>query len=119
MSKIPYMLLVVFFALSSLGLTPAEKVIVNRVGEANKTLKQNLKDTEAKLTWTYKELADTEPKIKQLGEERDQFKMLYERDHEKMLKQAAHILKLYMIIGIMTLAIGAYLVAKFYFRLPI
>lgn len=104
---------------SAFALTPAERAIVQHIGDVNKRQATELSDVKAKLVWVDKELKDTQPKIEQLGKERDAYKGLYEKDHEKVLKDRATILKLYIVIGLMTLAIGAYAFLKFYLHLPI
>jgi hypothetical protein len=110
--------LFMFIAHSAWCLTDAERAIVKHVQQLNIRQKAELEDTRAKLVWTHKELTDLQPKIDQVGKERDDFKYLYEKDHEANLKRKAHILKLYIVIGLMTLAMAGYAFAKFYLRVP-
>lgn len=72
------------------------------------------------------ELDTAQTQVNTVGKERDDWKAYGDDRNEKWLnaevrvaKKDTTILKLYGTIAAMTLAIGAYLVAKFYFRLPI
>src|SRR6476469_8565698 len=92
------LILLLFFVSSlaftpAMALTPAERAIVQHVQELNTRQKQELDDVKAKLVWVDKELKDTQPKIDQIGNERDQWKKLYESDHEKLMKDEAAILR--------------------------
>lgn len=102
-----------FLAHSAWCLTDAERTIVKHVQELNTRQKTELDDTKAKLTWVYKELSDTQPKIDQLGKERDQYKNLYESDHESLLKAKSAILRRDIIIGILGLISLIMIVLKF------
>lgn len=112
-------LLISLLATPCLALNDAEKAIVTHIRTLVAKQKQELEDTRAKLVWVDKELKDKEPQIEALGKERDWFKLNYEKDHEKVLKQEATILKLYIAIGVMALFFGLYAFAKFYLHLPI
>lgn len=72
------------------------------------------------------ELDTAQNQVNAVGTERDGWRDYGNDQHDKLMnaevrvaKKQATILKLYGTIAAMTLAIGAYLVAKFYFRLPI
>jgi peptidoglycan hydrolase CwlO-like protein len=118
------LILLLFFA-SCLGftpamaLTPAERVIVQHVQELNTRQKKELDDVKAKLVWTDKELQDTQPKIDQIGKERDQYRKLYEVDHESLMKADAAILRRNIVIILMIGAIGIYAFLRLYLHLPI
>lgn len=111
-------LLVLSFLGPALALTPAERAIVQHVQQLNARQKTELNDTNAKLTWVFKELSEKEPQIQQLGKERDQWKGLYDSDHEKLLKSESAILRRNILIGGLFLAIGAWAFLKFYLHVP-
>lgn len=102
------------------------KGLIKLQGEEITRVEKDLKGSKeyAANLWTDLEKAQTQ--INEVGKERDGWRAYGEDQHEKFInaekrvaEKQATVLKLGIIIGLMSLAIGAYLVAKFYFRWPI
>ena len=103
---------IILLAALTLGLTPAERAIVEHVRQLNIRQKAELEDVKGKLVWTYKELQDKEPQLAQLTKERDDWKKYGEQVQPlqlKVAKQKYYILLLSVGLGL----IVAYNVARF------
>lgn len=112
--------IVLLIAISSLALTPAEKMLVERLGQINDRQKVELDDANAKLVWTSKELDDIQPKIDQVARERDGFKDYGDSQHEQLVnaqkvlaEEKSSKLKWQVAFGGFALLVGAYFGLKF------
>jgi len=100
--------------------------IVNDLEAANNRQKQELADTQSKLAWTWSELNVAQEQVNAVAKERDGWRAYGESEHDKWMNAEkrvaegkAGLLRRDLIIGVMTLLIGAYAVLKFYFHIPI
>ena len=107
------LLFFVIIAALSLGLSPYEKEIVRGARVKIQTLEQQLDDTQGRLVWVHKELTDLQPKIDQIGRERDEYKGRAEVAEKRVLEQESTILKLWVAISGLSLALLAMIVWKF------
>lgn len=110
-------------AVPALGLTPTEKVIVQHIGDVNKRQASELNDQKAKVVWLDKELKDLQPKIDQIGKERDGWQAYGNDQHDKWMnaekrvadKEAA-ILRRDIVIGIMGFLMLGYIAARIWLK---
>lgn len=121
------------FALSTSALGQSQAKLKEQIAALKATQKQEydtvLKDLKgsrdyAAGLWT--DLEKAQAQVNEVGKERDGWRDYGNDQHDKLMnaelrvaKKQATILKLGITISLMSLAIGGYLIAKFYFRLPI
>lgn len=86
---------------------------------------RQLKESRGTAAALWDQLSGAQAQINKVGAERDGWKAYGDDQHEKFMnaetrvaKKQATILRLYIVIGLMTLAIGAYAFLKFYLRVP-
>lgn len=98
---------------------------VQQLADYNAVLK-DLKGSREYAAGLWTDLETAKVQVGKVGEERDGWKAYGEDQHEKFInaekrvaEKQATVLKLGIVIGLMSLAIGAYLFLKFYMRLPI
>lgn len=101
------------------------KEIVADLKVANDRQNQELSDVRSKLDWTWSELGRAQEQINQVALERDGWRAYGVDQHDKWMNAEkriaegkAGILRRDIIIGIMSLAIAAFLFLKFYLHVP-
>lgn len=125
MSRLLLMVIATGFLSVSYAEARTLEEIVADLKVANERQMTELADVKTKLNWTWDELNKAESEVKAVALERDGWRAYGGQEHDKWMNAEkrvaegkAGLLRRDLIIGAMTLLIGAYAVAKFYFHVP-
>lgn len=122
MLLIVLVLMIVPTNLHAQAITPAEVAAVRAMVAAQRTA---LDDAKSRLSWTWQELQTAQAQIGAVAKERDDWKSYGDDRNAKFMnaevrvaKARAAVLKCWLIIGGLGLAIAGYAFLKFYLRIP-
>lgn len=100
--------------------------LIKLQGDEITRVEKDLKESKSYSATLWTDLETAQSQVDKVGTERDGWKDYGEDQHEKFInaekrvaEKSATILKLVMALSGLGVIIGLYLVAKFYFRLPI
>ncbi len=79
----------------------------------------HLKDSRESADTLLGELTSAQTQMNKVGQERDEWKAAYEKQAIALANARKHVSYLITTLTLITVAIGGYAVAKFYFHLPI